>query len=910
MGIPGIYEQGENPAATDEPRSSALRTSDARAPISIAQNVAKSDKIQPVSEHHEPLPRWCLVGTLLAWVWAAGIVVGLLRLGGGYVALARFRHRLVPLSDPRQKLLVHEAVDAFGLRRLPDVYVSQAAAVPMSIGISCPAIVLPASMPREHDQRHVQAVLLHELAHIARRDQWVGLAQRIAGAMFWWNPLVHWANDLLSELREEICDNHVIEIQGEGSRLARVLVDLAAQVASVPLLPSTVGVLEPRLAGLTGRVTRLLNKERNMDTRMSFRWRVSVLTSGLFTLIAMAMVGGVRLADAEPVAKPVSPAEEAEEEASTTDGKFDFYGRVLDPEGKPLAGANIYVVFYTNFTHRESPAPKVRATSGTDGAFHFAMEEAEFDEWREAHPWGILDDVSFRNDTRIVGQAAGYGPIWLPAFQFDRSGQLRQRMLDTYPEEAEAIGKELEPVLKVVKDDVPLVGRVVDSRGRPISGANVRVAAIRPVVGEDLTQWLETAKRKDATVVAVMKHASVQRTSSGSFSDGAMAAEVLPQIMPEATTDADGRVCLRGVGRERFAQLRIEGPKIESAVMVFARTRPGETIRLPYNLHWNDKDITYYGANFEHVAQASVAIEGTVRDLESDAPLAGIAIQAYKLAGSSTPSYVAEYYFSAITNAEGRYRLTGMPVGTGNELLAVPPQGEPYLMSKISVDTADGKESVRADFELKRGVLIEGRVTDAKTDAGVGNCTVDYYVFRDNPHLDESPGFDGASKVVGPYMTDKEGRYAVPGLPGRGIVAVQLYSHSLSDYPLQAGVEGIPELNTTRRYPDKFAPAPLHIDGKHAVALVDLADDAKSYRLDFQLEPIPVLTGTVLDPEGKPLAGAHCRGATERGAGEHSIQPSSRFVPIGPRNLEHSCLYTWNENWPAVCLSTANRREN
>ena len=202
--------------------------------------------------------------------------------------------------EPRQKLLVHQAADAVGLRKLPPVFLSRSAGVPVSIGLLRPAIVLPEAMPREADEEQLQAVLLHEMAHIARRDHWVGVGQRLAAVLFWWNPLVHWACDEISDLREEICDNYVVLVQGEGQRLARILVDLAARVTTGPLLPSTVGVLEPKLAGLTGRVTRLLDKERNMETRMNLRSKVLVVACGLAVLVGMATVGGLRLAHAQP----------------------------------------------------------------------------------------------------------------------------------------------------------------------------------------------------------------------------------------------------------------------------------------------------------------------------------------------------------------------------------------------------------------------------------------------------------------------------------------------------------------------------------------------------------------------------------------------------------------------------------
>ena len=508
----------------------------------------------------------------------------------------------------------------------------------------------------------------------------------------------------------------------------------------------------------------------------------------------------------------------------------------------------------------------MRATTGTDGSFQFRMEQAEFDAWRADHPWGILDDVSFRNDSRIAAQADGCGPVWQPAFVFDHGGEFRRRMIQIYPEDAADIGEKQNPVLRLVKDDVPLVGRVLDPEGQPISGVKISVFDIQPVKNEDLTGWLSTAEGKDASVVQLMKYTSIKRVAGGSFTDGDMSASVLPQIMPSATTDADGRVRLTGIGRERLAMLRIEGPGIESAFMLNARTRPGAPLTIPYQIPWHPTPITYYGATFEHVARPSVPIVGTVRDNESGKPLPGVTIQGHKLADDSAQGFIAAHYSRTTSDAEGHYRLTGMPIGKGHELLAVPPPGQPYLMSKKTVDVTAGDDSSQADFGLKRGVLIRGQVTDAKTGVGVRDCTVDYFVFHDNPFYKQAPGFDGASEVVGPYMTDQEGRYAVPGLPGRGVVAVQVYSKGLARYPLRAGVEKIPELIKGGGTCSKVAPAPLNAGNKNVLVRVDPEEGAETFELNFQLDPGQVLTGTVLDPEGNPLKGAHYKGASEVGS--------------------------------------------
>src|SRR4030095_16772890 len=76
-----------------------------------------------------------------------------------------------------------------GLRQFPEVYVSPAAPMPMVVGLWRPSIVLPQQAPGAWRQPQWEAVLLHEGAHVARRDPWAALVQRLAIILFWWCPL-------------------------------------------------------------------------------------------------------------------------------------------------------------------------------------------------------------------------------------------------------------------------------------------------------------------------------------------------------------------------------------------------------------------------------------------------------------------------------------------------------------------------------------------------------------------------------------------------------------------------------------------------------------------------------------------------------------------------------------------------
>jgi hypothetical protein len=143
------------------------------------------------------------------------------------------------------------------------------------------------------------------------------------------------------------------------------------------------------------------------------------------------------------------------------------------------------------------------------------------------------------------------------------------------------------------------------------------------------------------------------------------------------------------------------------------------------------------------------------------------------------------------------------------------------------------------------------------------------------------------------YQTDDEGKYAIPGLPGRGIVGVKVFDWQR--YPRGAGAEEIQGDDRSsdalifRAHPDDCVPANFH-----AVAEVNPAPGAESYEQDFSLDPGQTLEGTVLDPDGKPLSGARISGS--KGYEHWEPLDSSRFTveiydPHEPRTL----LFMHNE---------------
>ena len=250
------------------------------------------------------------LGLLLLVIWVTGMAWQAARLLQGILMIYGLRRSLRP-ADSRWIELAQQAAQAVGLRQPLRVALSDLLQVPVSMGVSNPVVVIPAYLQDKLSDAEAEAILLHESAHVAQGDLLTGVLQRLGGILFWWHPLARGLSRELDEVKEELCDNHVVRVQGHGKTLARCLVKLAEWIvlAREPRreLPLAVGLLGGnRSSGLERRVKDLLNKERNTMTRMN---RMMTLALMAFALLA-AGVGAIGTLRAAPApAKDTAPSE-------------------------------------------------------------------------------------------------------------------------------------------------------------------------------------------------------------------------------------------------------------------------------------------------------------------------------------------------------------------------------------------------------------------------------------------------------------------------------------------------------------------------------------------------------------------------------------------------------------------------
>jgi beta-lactamase regulating signal transducer with metallopeptidase domain/thiol-disulfide isomerase/thioredoxin/protocatechuate 3,4-dioxygenase beta subunit len=425
---------GEAPGRASFPARPESTPSDAAVPANSASSRPGRNEPWP----GEPLT-YREIGTLLLLIWSLGGAFFLFRFARCCLLVSRLLRASAPSANPSLERLMAEAGVALGLRRTPELRVSRSVPTPLAAGFTRLAVILPERLIGAVTNDELRDVLLHELAHVVRRDPLAVLVQELARAFYWPIVTVHGALAELARAREELCDNHVLQARDAVS-YGQTLLHLAELALKGRPIESAVGILHWR-GELERRIAGFLDQGRSTMTR----------TSGwLAGLVALVFLGaGMLTAATRLIAATEQPreilatlpaAENAPQPQPDEPTKRTMRVLVLGPDGRPMPEVRIHRSVWTR-----KPGARGNLDVVTDDEGETLLEVPE-----GIYIW------------RLWARADGYVPIF------------------AHWEEAENPERNLPAEFTFKLDRGTTIGGVVrDPDGKPIRGVSVEVMLSR-----------------------------------------------------------------------------------------------------------------------------------------------------------------------------------------------------------------------------------------------------------------------------------------------------------------------------------------------------------------------------------------------------------------------------------------------
>ena len=247
-------------------------------------------------------------------------------------------------------------------------------------------------------------------------------------------------------------------------------------------------------------------------------------------------------------------------------------------------------------------------------------------------------------------------------------------------------------------------------------------------------------------------------------------------------------------------------------------------------------------------------------------------------------------FISTRTDARGRYRIEGLPIapkGTkrhdGNEL-SVRPGSLPYIESDhFRVPASDGLEPIELNLELRRAVMVKGRLTEKGTGKPLA-AEIYYAPFATNKNCSKYSTYSsGVWNMFGNdsrYHSDADGNFQIPVIAGRGVIAAIVRD---SSYVTSYGSENIEELNDAKARQSMRVFKYGHIIPSmyHSLKEINVPENAKTFDVELDVDPGIEVVVKILGPDGSPLEDAQGNGLGRRQEWQQRLAVHSKSSRIG-----------------------------
>jgi beta-lactamase regulating signal transducer with metallopeptidase domain len=241
-------------------------------------------------------------GLVLFSLWILASCAAIFRLGHGLWHLRSLRRSCVEIDSASLSPETVNVIADFSSARAVMLATSSEISVPAAIGFFRPMIVIPDWALAELAPEELRVVLLHELAHLRRWDDWTNLLQKIVRAVFFFHPAVLWIEKRLSLEREMACDDHVLAETANPRGYAKCLIALLERSFARRGWAMAQAAVH-RAHEATQRLSQILDTSRSNSKQI---WKPALALVGVFSFGCLVIVPHApRLVGFVPSAHPI-----------------------------------------------------------------------------------------------------------------------------------------------------------------------------------------------------------------------------------------------------------------------------------------------------------------------------------------------------------------------------------------------------------------------------------------------------------------------------------------------------------------------------------------------------------------------------------------------------------------------------
>lgn len=261
---------------------------------------------------HSWSPNLTAIAPWLAPLWITGVLLLYLGSLASCLSIQRLRRRGVCSARGHWQDELQRLSARLRVSRLVVLLESSLAEVPMVLGHFKPLILMPVGLLAGLPAAQVEAILLHELAHIRRHDYLVNALQRLCEGLLFYHPTVWWISHVMRAERECCCDDLVVSITGNRNEYARTLAALEQfrLTGAEPAIALTGG-------SLMKRIQRILSPKKGNAAWTPLLAAAVLVVAGALTVVAW---------QTNASQQPISVA------SSATATKPDSYSRWLNED--------------------------------------------------------------------------------------------------------------------------------------------------------------------------------------------------------------------------------------------------------------------------------------------------------------------------------------------------------------------------------------------------------------------------------------------------------------------------------------------------------------------------------------------------------------------------------------------------